>query len=115
MLLNNSAKVIFARIFGISPEKNDETIYYSIHLVEITYVTRMGSTTKLPTIAAEKNKHYKIPHFGKGWINYKRSTGALAIKCQSERLMTKGAKTLCSDKNLILVTTEGAENISVDE
>jgi len=29
--------------------------------------------------------------------------------------MTKGARTLYSDKNLILVTTEGAGNISVDE
>ena len=29
--------------------------------------------------------------------------------------MNKGGRTLYSDKNLILVTTEGAENISVDE
>jgi len=29
--------------------------------------------------------------------------------------MTKGARTLYSDKNLILVTTEGAENVSIDE
>jgi len=106
---------ICLRIFTISPEKDEDTIYPSIHLIEITHVTRAGTTTKLPTIAAEKNKHYKTPHFDKGWINYRRSTGALAIKCQSERLMTKGARTLYSDKNLILVTTEGAGNISVDE
>ena len=29
--------------------------------------------------------------------------------------MTKGARTLYYDKNLILVTTEGAKNVSVDE
>ena len=29
--------------------------------------------------------------------------------------MTKGVRTLYSDENLILVTTKGAENISVDE
>ena len=29
--------------------------------------------------------------------------------------MNKGARSLYSDKNLILVTTEGAENMSVDE
>ena len=29
--------------------------------------------------------------------------------------MTEGARTLYYDNNLILVTTEGAENVSVDE
>ena len=29
--------------------------------------------------------------------------------------MNKGVRTLYTDENLILVTTEGAENISVDE
>ena len=65
-------------IFIISPEKDEDTIYPSIHylsfytiypsihLVEITHVTKSGTTTKLPTIAAEKNKHYKTLHFDKG-------------------------------------------------
>jgi len=106
---------ICLRIFTISPKKDEDTIYHSNHLVEITHVIRTWVTTKLPTIAAEKNKHYKTLHFDKGWINYRRSTGALAIKCQSKRLMNKGARSLYSDKNLILVTTEGAENMSVDE
>ena len=48
-------------------------------------------------------------------MNCKHSTGALAIKCQSERLMTKGARTLYYDNNLILVTTEGDESVSIDE
>lgn len=96
------------RIFTISPEKDANTIYPSIHLVEISDVNPKQS------IAAEKNKHYKLSNFDISWINYKRSTEALAIKCQSERLMTKGARTLYSNDNLILVTTHGAENVSVD-
>jgi len=106
---------ICLHIFTISPEKDEDTIYHSLYLVEITHVIKSGTTTKPPTIVAEKNKHYKTLHFDKGWINYKRSTGALAIKCQSERLMNKGARTLYSDENLILVTSEGAENISIDQ
>jgi len=65
-------------------KKDEETIYHSIHLVEIIHAIRTGSTTKLPTITVDKSKHYKFPLFDKAWINYKRSTGALAIKCQSE-------------------------------
>jgi len=51
---------ICLRIFTISPEKNEDTIYHFIHLVEITHVTRTGVTTKLLTIAAEKTNTTKL-------------------------------------------------------
>ena len=50
-----SKEYICLRFFTISPEKDEETIYHSIHLVEITHVTRTGSMKKLPTISAEKS------------------------------------------------------------
>ena len=103
------------RFFAISPEKDEETIYPTIHLIEISNLTKSGNSSQPPSIQAEKQKHYKFPHFNQGWIYYRRSTGALAVKCQCERLMTKGARTLYSEDNLILVTTEAAESISVDE
>ena len=97
------------RFFSISPEKDEETIYHSIHLIEITHVNSKQF------ILADKLKHYKTPHFDKAWINYKHSTSALAVKCQSERLITKGVRTLYYYKNIILITTERAESVSVDE
>lgn len=42
-------------------------------------------------------------------------TDALAIKSQSQRLMTKGARTLYYDNNIILIITEEAANVSIDD
>ena len=67
------------------------------------------------TIQVGKNKYFKVPIFDKSWINYKRSSGALAIKCRSERLMSKEAKTLYYENNLILITTKGAEHVSIND
>jgi len=67
------------------------------------------------SIQAEKRRNFKIPIFDKSWMNYKRSTGALAIKCQSKRLMNKEATTLYDEDNFIVFTTEGAAHVSIDD
>lgn len=74
---------------------------------------KINITPKI-TIQAEKNKQFKAPAFDKSWINYKRSTRAFAIKCQSERLTSKKTKTLYYKNNLILITKEVVEHVSID-
>lgn len=91
------------------PKKDDETIYEAIHIVKI------GNITPKTTIQAKKTKHFMTPTFDKLWINYKRSSGILAIKWQSERLMSKGVRTLYYENNLIFITTEGVEHVSIDD
>ena len=48
-------------------------------------------------------------------MNYRRSTVALAIKCHAKRLMNKGARTLYYEDNLIVITTEEATHVSIDD
>ena len=95
------------RFFSMSPEKDEDMTYEANHLIEINISPKT-------TIQADENKHLKIPAFDKSWINYKRSTEALAIKCHSEKLMSKGARRLYNENNVILITTEGAAHISTD-
>ena len=102
-------KLYLSSFCSISPEKDDVTIYEAIHVVEIS------SITPKITIQADKNKYFKVPTFDKAWINYKRSTRALAIKCRSERLMSKEVGTLYYENNLILITTEGAKHVPIDD
>jgi len=71
--------------------------------------------TGILTIQAKKSRNFKIPIFDKSWINYKRSTRTLVIKCQSERLMNKGARTQYYQENLIIITTERAAYVSIDD
>ena len=84
---NCSKRYVYIRFFSISPENDEETIYEVIHLAKINNISPKT------TIQAKKTKYVKIPNFDKSWINYKRSTRALAIKCQSEWLISKGART----------------------
>ena len=105
-----SPKALRVFDFSQSPcEKDEETIYRAIHLVETNNISCKT------TIQADKNKYFKFPIFDKWWINYKRSTHALAINCQSEQLMSKGARTLYYENNSILITTKGAEHVSIHD
>ena len=72
----------------------------------------INDITSKTTIQA---KPFKTHTFDKSWVNYKRFTRALAIKCHSELLMSKGIRTLYYENNLILITTEGAEHVSIDD
>ena len=74
----------------------------------------MSSISLKTTIQADKNKYFKIPAFDKLWTTYKRSTRALAVRWQSERLMRKNA-TLYYDNNVIFITIEGSAHVSIDD
>ena len=95
--------------FSISHEKDEDTIYEGIHLIKVSNIS-----PKI-TIQTNKNKGFKTAAFDKSWTNYKRSTRALAIKCQSERIMSNGAGTLYYENNFILITTEGIAHVSIDD
>lgn len=105
---NFSKSYVCLQFFFISPEKDEETIYRVIHLVEI-------SKSSKTTIQVDKNKCFKVPACDNSWINCKRLTDTLAIKCHSEQLMSKGARTLYYENNFILITVEGPEYVSIDD
>ena len=79
---------VYLRFFSISLEKDEDKGYEAIHFVEISNITPKT------TIQVDKNKCFKTPTFDKSWINYKRSTDALGIKCQSQRLIERRKNTI---------------------
>lgn len=49
------------RFFAISPEKDEEIIYPTIHLIEISNLTKCENSSQPPSIQAEKKNIISFP------------------------------------------------------
>ena len=52
---------------------------------------------------------FELFRFNESWINYKRTSGAFAVKCQDDRLYASGLRSLYSGSNFIIFTKENIQ------
>ena len=95
----------------ISPEKDLETeiIYPQISIIQ---VGRISNNFQL-NIKASKN--FDTIRFDKSWVNYRRSSGALVIKCHGDHLYASRLKDLLREKDYVLITNEGMQEGNYDD
>ena len=55
----------------------------------------------------EATKKFDPFRFNESWINYRRTSGALTVKCQGDRLYASGLKCLLRRADYNVVTKEG--------
>ena len=98
-------KPIFVKFHTIPPEKDaaSGTQYPAISLIQVGYVTENFE------LNIEATKKFEPFRFNESWMNYRRTSGAFAVKCQGDRLYTSGLRTLYREANFIVITKENIQ------
>ena len=71
----------------------------------------MGYITQNFELNIEATRKFEPFQFNESWINYRKTSGAFAVKCQGDRLYALGLRRLYSGSNIIIITKE---NIQVE-
>ena len=87
----------------IPPEKDFEIgiIYPRISIIQVGYVSENFQ------LNIEASKKFDQIHFNESWINYRRTSGAIRVKCHGDRLYASGLKCLLWGTDFVLITKEG--------
>ena len=95
-------KPMFVKFHTISPEKDKSSgiQYPAISLIQVGYTTK---NFKLNIEARRKIEPFL---FNESWINYRRTSGAFAVKCQGDCLYASRLQSLYSKPNFIILTKE---------
>ena len=95
----------------IPPEKDKETnvIYSSISIIEMGYISEHFQ------LNIEATKNFESFRFNELWISYRRTSRALAVKCQGNCLCGSRLKCLLRKANYILTTKEGMQEGNYDD
>ena len=98
-------KPIFVKFHTIPPEKDatSGTQYPAISLIQVRCVTENFE------LNIEATRKFEPFRFTESWINYRRTSGAFAVKCQGDRLYTSGLRTLYREANFIVITKENIQ------
>jgi len=99
------SKPIFVKFHTIPPEKDaaSGTQYPPISLIQVGYVTENFE------LNIEVTRKFESFRFNESWINYRRTSGAFAVKCQGDRLYTSGLRSLYREDNFIVITKENIQ------
>jgi len=91
---------IFVKFHTIPLEKDEvtSTHYPTISLIQVKYISE---NFKFNIEATRKFEPFR---FNESWINYRRTSGAFAVKCQGDRLYTSGLLRLYRESNCIIIT-----------
>lgn len=73
---------IFVKFHTIPLEKDEETDkrYPRISIIQVGYISEHFQ------LNIKASKQFEPFKFNESWINYKRTSGALTVKCQSDKL-----------------------------
>jgi len=52
----------------------------------------------------EAMRKFEPFRFNESWVNYRKTSGAFAVKCQGDRLYASGLQSLYSGPNFIILT-----------
>ena len=93
-------KPIFIKFHTIPPEKHEATgtHYPPISLIQVGYISENFE------LNIEATRKFEPFRFNESGINYRRTSGAFAVKCQGDGLFASGLRTLCSGSNFIILT-----------
>ena len=85
-LKNFHQKPIFVKFHTIPPEKDEasDIQYPAISLIQVVYITENLE----PNI--EATRKFEPFRFNESGINYRRTSGAFAVKCQGDGLFASG-------------------------
>jgi len=104
-------KRIFVKFHTIPLEKDEASAiqYPAISLIPVGYIM---DNFELNIEATRKFEPFR---FDKSWINYRRTSGAFAVKCQGDRLFASGLRSLYSESNFIVLTKENIQEGIYDD
>ena len=104
-------KPIFVKFHTIPPKKDATTgtQYPAISLIKVGYITE---NFELNIKATRKFEPFR---FNESWINYRRTSGAFAVKCQGDRLYASGLRSLYNGSNFIFLTKENIQEAVYDD
>lgn len=110
-LKNFKQCLIFVKFHTIPPEKDEETwiIYRGISLIQIGYIS--GSFQ----LNIEITKKFDSIRFNESWINYRKTSGSIAVKCHGDRLYTSGLKCLLRTADYAIITKEEMQEDDYDD
>lgn len=63
----------------------------------------------------EASKKFDQIRFNESWTNYRRTSGAIAVKCHGDRLYASGLKCLLRGADYVLITKEGMQDGKYDD
>jgi len=98
-------KPIFVKFHTIPPQKDEasSTQYSTISLIQAGYIMENFE------LNIEATRKFEPFRFNESWINYRRASGAFAVKCQSDRLYASGLQSLYSGSNFVIITKENIQ------
>jgi len=93
---------IFVKFHTIPPDKDGafDTQYPAISLIQVGYITENFE------LNIEATRAFEPFRFNESWINYRRTNGTFAVKCQGDRLYASGLRSLYNGSNFIIITKE---------
>ena len=103
---------IFVKFHTIHPEKDEDTgkLYPRISIIQVGYISEHFQ------LNIDAPKKFDPFRFSGSWINYRRASGAVAVKCQGDRIYASGLKSILRGFDYIVITKEGMkEGIYDDE
>ena len=83
--------------------------YPATSLVQVGYISE---NFEINIEATRKFEHFL---FNESWINYRRTSGAVVVKCQGGRLYISGLQSMYRGPNFIIITKEDIQGIYNDE
>lgn len=109
--LKTFQKPIFVKFHTIPPEKDEVSgvQYPAISLIQVGYITENFE------LNIEATRKFEPFRFNESWINYRRTSGAFAVKCQGDRLYASGLRSLYRGANFIILTKENIQEGVYDD
>ena len=102
---------IFVKFHTIPPEKDEVSSiqYHTISLIQVGYITKHFE------LNIEPMRKFEPFRFNESWVNYRRTSQALPVTCQGDRLYASGERSLYSGPNLIISTKENIQGVYDDD
>ena len=102
---------IFVKFHTIPSEKDPETgiIYPTLSIIQVGYISAHFQ------LNIEASKNFDRIRFDESWVNYRRTSGALAVKCHGDWLYTSRLKCLLREKDYFLIVEEGMHEGNHDD
>jgi len=102
---------IFVKLHSILLKKDEETgfLYLEISLIQVGYISGRFE------LNIEAIRKFELFRFNESWINYRRTSGAFAVKCQGDRLYSFRLRSLHRGANYIILTKEGMKEGIYDD
>ena len=95
-------KPLFVKFYTIPPEKDEATSthYLAISLIQLGYISENFE------LNIEATRKFEPFRFNESYINYRRTSGAFAVKSQGDRFYTSRLRSLYGEPNFIIISKE---------